>query len=119
MMLYKKKTTVRHALGYAPEGMCVGISDYAAQELRCVACIAKIEKMLESFFSEHEKPYLINPNTGEEYINPASDLHTQTSKYLYPELLNVSDWDLIKEAKKDMSGWNRRQRSKICNFTRP
>jgi len=28
--IYKKKTTVRHALGPAPKGMCVGISDYSA-----------------------------------------------------------------------------------------
>lgn len=27
---YELKTTVRKALGAAPEGMCVGISDYSA-----------------------------------------------------------------------------------------
>lgn len=28
--LYEKKTTVRHALGFAPPGMCAGVSDYSA-----------------------------------------------------------------------------------------
>ena len=29
-MIYKLKTTVRKAIGTAPDGMCVCVSDYAA-----------------------------------------------------------------------------------------
>lgn len=116
--LYDKKTTVRHALGAAPADMCVGISDYSAQELRAIACIGKIERMIIAFFSEKNEPFLIRPDTGEKYVNPASDLHTLAATAMYPELKNVDPWDLIAEAKKDMpGGWQRRTRGKICGFT--
>jgi hypothetical protein len=120
-MKYQITTTVRKALGAAPEGMCVGISDYAAQEIRAIACIAKIEKYINAFFdAEIYNPTLIRNDTGEEYANPAGDTHALAAQGLYPELNYFAEnepWNLIKEAKKDFGGWNRRQRGKICSFT--
>ena len=114
---YKIKTTVRRALGAAPEGMCVGIADYSAQELRIIACVAQITNMLSAFFSERDNPVLVNPHTGEEYSNPDSDLHTYAASKMYPELQRVPKWNLVAEAKKDMGGWKRRDRGKVCGFT--
>lgn len=74
--------------------------------------------MLSAFFSERDKPYLINPHTGEQYVNPDSDLHTAAAKAMYPELQQVPNWDLIKEAKRDLGGWKRRDRGKVCGFTK-
>lgn len=116
-MTYKLTTTVRKALGAAPPGMCVGISDYSAQEGRAIACIAKIEKLIQGFFTEITEPYLINPTNNSKYKNPASDMHTGGALALYPELEQVPKWNLVKEAKKDCGGWNRRQRGKILGFT--
>jgi len=117
-MTYELTTTVRKALGAAPEGMCVGISDYASQELRSIACIAKIKNMIDAYFdAEVYNPTLIRDDTGEEYKNPKGDLHTLAATGMYPELKQVPDWELIKEAKKDFGGWNRRTRGKICGFT--
>lgn len=117
-MVYKLKTTVRRAIGAAPEGMCTGISDYSSQELRAIACIAKIKNMIDAYFeAEVYNPILIRDDTKEEYVNPKGDLHTLAATGMYPELKQVPNWDLIKEAKKDMGGWNRRTRGKICGFT--
>jgi len=120
-MTYSIKTTVRKALGAAPPGMCVGISDYSAQEVRAISCIAKIERFINAFFeAEVFNPILIRPDTEEEYNNPAGDTHTLAAQGLYPELKTVAEqepWNLVKEAKKDMGGWNRRTRGKICSFT--
>lgn len=117
-MTYKIKTTVRRALGAAPPGMSVGIADYSAQEVRVVACIAKIQRMLDAFFdAEVNNPFLVNPHTGENFVNPDSDMHTLAATGMYPELEKVPKWDLIKEAKKDMGGWNRRTRGKVAGFT--
>ena len=116
--LYKKKTTVRHAIGAAPEDMCTGISDYSSQEVRAIACIGRIKRMIEAFFdAEVYNPFLVHPETGEKYKNPDSDMHTLAATGLYPELQSTDKWDLIKAAKKDMGGWNRRTRGKICGFT--
>ena len=118
MASYKLTTTVRKAIGAAPEGMCVGISDYSAQEVRAIACIGKITRMIDAFFdAEVNNPMLKRPDTGEMYKNPDSDMHTLAATGLYPELQNVPKWELIKAAKKDMGGWNRRFRGKICGFT--
>jgi len=87
------------------------------QEGRTIACIAKIQKLIDGFFTEVTEPYLINPITGEEYENPASDMHTAGALALYSELKHIPIWDLVKEAKKDMGGWSRRQRGKILGFT--
>ena len=118
-MTYDLSTTVRRAIGAAPEGMCTGISDYSAQEVRAIACIAKIERMINAFFdAEVHNPYLFHPETGAKYKNPDSDMHTLAASGLYPELQKVEKWDLIKEAKKKMpGGWDRRTRGKICGFT--
>lgn len=117
-MTYELTTTVRKALGAAPPGMCVGISDYSAQEVRAIACIGRIKRMIEAFFdAEVHNPYLIRPDTGEKYKNPDSDMHTLAATGLYPELQAVDKWNLTKEAKADMGGWNRRTRGKICGFT--
>jgi len=117
-MSYQLTTTVRKALGAAPPGMCVGISDYSAQEVRAIACIGKIQRMIDAYFdAEVHNPYLINPNTGEKYKNPDSDMHTIAATGLYPELQATPKWDLLKAAKADMGGWNRRTRGKICGFT--
>ena len=117
MKNYKIKTTVRRALGAAPPGMSVGIADYSSQELRVIACVAQIKNMLTAFFSERDNPILIRPDTGEEYVNPDSDLHTYAASKMYPELQSVPKWELVKEAKKDMGGWKRRDRGKVCGFT--
>lgn len=119
MNTYEITTTVRKAIGAAPKDMCVGISDYSAQEVRAIACIAKIDRMIQAFFdAEVHNPYLVRPDTGEKYKNPDSDMHTLAATGLYPELQQVPKWELIKEAKKTMpGGWNRRTRGKICGFT--
>lgn len=89
------------------------------QEVRAIACIAKIEKMIDAFFdAEIHNPFLINPNNNEKYENPKGDMHVLSATALYPELQNVDPWNLIKESKKDFGGWNRRQRGKVCGFTR-
>lgn len=89
------------------------------QELRAVACIANIERMINAFFdAEVHNPFLINPHTNETYVNPNSDLHVISATGLYPELQKVDPWNLIKEAKKDMGGWDRRSRGKVCGFTK-
>lgn len=88
------------------------------QEVRAIACIGKIERMINAFFdAEVFNPMLKRPDTGEMYKNPDSDMHTLAATGLYPELQAVDKWDLTKEAKKDMGGWNRRTRGKICGFT--
>ena len=62
-MNYELTTTVRKAIGAAPEGMCVGISDYSAQEVRAIACIGKIERMINAFFdAEVFNPMLKRPD---------------------------------------------------------
>lgn len=74
--------------------------------------------MINAFFdAEVHNPYLVRPDTGEKYKNPDSDMHTLAATGLYPELQKVDKWNLTKEAKKDMGGWNRRTRGKICGFT--
>ena len=74
--------------------------------------------MIEAYFdAEVYNPTLIRPDTNEEYKNPKGDLHTLAACGMYPALEQVPTWDLIKEAKKDMGGWNRRTRGKICGFT--
>ena len=116
--MYAVNTTVRKAVGAAPAGMCVGISDFASQEIRSIACIANISKYIDAYFeAEVNNPTLIRPDTKAQYINPKSDTHVLSAKAMYPELNDVPDWDLIKEAKKDMGGWDRRTRGKICSFT--
>lgn len=101
--MYELTTTVRKALGAAPEGMCIGISDYSAQELRAVACIAKVERMINAFFdAEVHNPFLINPNTNEKYPNPEGDLHCLAAQAMYPELQKVDKWNVLKESKLDM-----------------
>lgn len=121
MNVYELTTTVRKAIGAAPEGMCVGISDYSQQEVRSIACIAKIQKFIDAYFdAEVYNPTLIRSDTGEEYKNPSADTHVLSARGLYPELNIIADqqpWNLVKEAKKDMGGWNRRTRGKICSFT--
>lgn len=121
MNRYKEKTTIRRAIGAAPPGMCIGISDYSAQEVRVVSCIAKIQKYIDAFFdAEVYNPYLIRPDTNERYVNPNGDSHCLSAQGLYPELKLVAQkepWNLIKEAKKDMGGYDRRTRGKICSFT--
>ncbi len=91
------------------------------QEVRAVSCIAKIKKYTNAFFeAEVYNPTLIREDTGEEYKNPAGDTHTLAAQSLYPELNKFAEetpWLLVKEAKKDMGGWNRRQRGKILSFT--
>ena len=119
--MFELTTTVRKALGAAPEGMCVGISDFSSQEVRSIACIAKIEKYIDAYFdAEVNRPMLIREDTGEEYPNFNSDSHVLSARGLYPELNEIAEtrpWDLIKEAKKDLGGWNRRTRGKVCSFT--
>ena len=112
----KIKTTVRRGIGVAPPHMVCGISDYSAQELRVIACIAKVQAMVDAFFAEKNNPILYKED-GTPYDNPASDLHCSAALAMYSELERVPLWDLVKEAKKDCGGWNRRQRGKICNFT--
>jgi len=89
------------------------------QEVRAIACIAKIERMINAFFdAEVHNPFLINPHTKETYPNPDGDLHVVSAIGMYPELATVPKWNVIKEAKKDMNGWTRRDRGKVCGFTK-
>lgn len=98
---------------------CASDIKLSSQEVRTIACIAKVARMIDAFFdAEVCNPFLINPNNNEKYINPKSDLHVVSAQALYPELQQVDPWDLIKESKKDLGGWNRRQRGKICGFTK-
>lgn len=91
------------------------------QEVRAIACIAKIQRFIDAFFdAEVYNPFYTRPDTGEQYPNPSADTHTLSARGLYPELNEIAEkepWNLIKEAKKDFGGWNRRQRGKICSFT--
>lgn len=74
--------------------------------------------MINAFFdAEVYMPYLINPNTNEKYVNPDGDLHCLAACSMYPELKSIPKWEVLKESKKDMGGWSRRDRGKVCGFT--
>ena len=73
------------------------------QEWRAIACIANITRAINAYFdAEVYNPLLIRPDTGEEYVNPDSDMHTLSATGLYPELQKFPKWEVVKEAKKDM-----------------
>jgi hypothetical protein len=117
----KIKTTVRRAVGAAPPGMTVGISDYSQQEVRAISCIAQIKRFIDAYFdAEVHRPILKREDTGEEYSNPDADTHILSARGLYPELESIAQtrpWDLDRESRLDMGGWNRRDRGKVCSFT--
>jgi hypothetical protein len=112
--LVKVKGSIRNAF-IAYKGMSWVSVDYASQELRILAAILAglygDDSALKVYEEERDRPYLINPETGESYENPNTDLHLQAALALNPDLKKVPLW-LLKKTAGDL-----RHRGKILNFS--
>lgn len=114
---YKINVSLRN-LFTANENQVFGSFDYGSQELVLVAYSSKEEEMIKTFEEKINRPKIINPITKEYVTNPNADLHIKASKYIFPDLLEVEDYELDKLAKSpDKNGVIPRHIGKIVNFS--
>lgn len=108
--------TFRHAFT-AREGKVIISCDFASQELRTAAYLSKDPTLLKAFTDPSILTRVVN---GEEidYVNPYTDLHTQTARGMYPQVFEgTPEWDWIEIASSTvLDGMPIRKASKIVNF---
>lgn len=94
--------------------------DFASQELRIAAALSQDKVMLDTYLLERDNPYLIHPETGEKYKNPATDLHLVATMAMapYAYLKDIPLWEVRAASEiKGTDGTCPRDKGKTFNFS--
>ena len=114
-----RKTSLRGCVQAKPGSVILDL-DFAAQELRIAAALSGDKVMLDTYFLERDNPFLIHPETGEQYNNPLTDLHLIATMNMgpYAYLKDVPLWEVAKACRvKEADGKPPRDKGKTFNFS--
>lgn len=94
--------------------------DFKAQELRIAAALSQDKVMLDTYLLERDNPYLIHPETGENYDNPMVDLHLVATLTMstFSYLKDLPLWEVKAASEtKGPDGTSPRSKGKVFNFS--
>lgn len=114
-----RNTSLRGCVMAGPGSVLMDL-DFSGQELRIAAALSRDKVMLDTYMLERDNPYQIHPDTGEQYLNPMTDLHLVATMAMapYAYLKDLPLWEVMKVAKiKGPDGTDPRSKGKTFNFS--